>query len=66
MVAEFPDCFKGGGASAQKGGGVVKISSWYDRMLWLAEDRPSEVEYIEKMNVYKFMQLLNGKMSRFR
>lgn len=44
----------------------MKISSWYDRMLWLAEDRPSEVEYIEKMNVYKFMQLLNGKMSRFR
>ena len=46
------------------GDGKAEASTWYDRMLLVAGDRPSELSVVKQTNAYEFMGLLSGRIKR--
>lgn len=41
-----------------------EIDSWADKILYVANDRPSELPCVENMNAYEFVRILNAKLKR--
>lgn len=65
LAEEYPLCYgmnENGGAVRGNG----KKTSWSDRLLFVADDKPSELPIVERMPFYDFMRLLNGKVKRQR
>lgn len=62
MREEYPECYAKGGSKK----GKTEPSTWNDRLLYVADDKPSELPYVEEANAYEFMRLLNGKIKRER
>ena len=65
LQGEYPYCY-GMNENGARLKGKGKPSTWCDRMLYVADDKPSELPIVEKMLFYDFMQLLNGKIKRQR
>lgn len=61
LKVEFPACYGSGGENSSSN---TEPSGWYDTLVAMSTDKPSELEHLQRMNAYDFMHLLSENIKR--
>ena len=61
LRGEFPKLY-----GSDKGGDKSSDDpyTWSDKLLFVADDKPSELPYAEGLNAYEFVRILDAKLKR--
>lgn len=60
LANEYPGCYKPGDSTSGES------TSWSDRVLLVADNKPSELPIVEEMKAYDFIRLLSGKIKQMK